>query len=58
MPSQSSGAQRGVFLALAVILIIGGITGISTVDNHWVGVIGGAIALLAGLTFLKKAANA
>ncbi len=49
-----SRAQRGVSLGIAVVLITGGIAGVSAAHGLTISKFASALAILAGLVFLKN----
>ncbi|WP_414942788.1 hypothetical protein [Amycolatopsis sp. cmx-11-51] len=57
MPESRSKSQRVIVLAIAVVLIIGGITGVSTAHDVPLATISSAVAILVGLLFLRIAAR-
>lgn len=57
MTQKQSTGRRATALAVAAVLITGGITGLTTAHDHAVTTIGSVVALLAGLLFLRIAAR-
>ena len=62
MAAKSSSTKRQVYLTIAAVFIIGGVTAIATRDSGWSGsglteTLGSMIAIGFGLICLKKAAK-
>lgn len=57
MSARTGSGRRVVALAGAVVLIGGGLTGLGALHGNPVAVVSSAVAVLAGLVFLRRAAH-